>query len=51
MELDVVCNLVTRHSQKTNKDYQVLVITFDNGYEMTLFLTNEQQFILNQIAH
>lgn len=35
-----------RMSTKTNKSYQVLVLKFNNGYTMDVFLNNEQQYIL-----
>lgn len=38
-----------RTSQKTGRQYQVLVIYFKNGYIMETFLTTEQQFILNDV--
>lgn len=34
---------------KSGKPYQVLVTTFDNGYELEQFLSNEQKYILGHI--
>lgn len=38
-----------RTSAKTGKQYQVLVIKFENGYELDVFLSNEQKFILSDV--
>lgn len=42
--------LETRTSSKTNRPYQVLVISFENGYKLEQFLNNEQKFIIESIA-
>lgn len=36
-------------TSKNGREYQVLVLFFENGYKMDVFLSNEQQFILNNI--
>lgn len=38
-----------RVSKKTGNAYQVLVLVFENGYKMDTFLSNEQQYILNEV--
>lgn len=43
------CYRETRKSNKSGKDYTVLVIVFENGYKLETFLTNEQQFILKDV--
>lgn len=42
---------VHRESRKSKagKDYQVLVVVFDNGYKLETFLSNEQQYILGHV--
>lgn len=34
---------------KTGKPYEMLILTFDNGYIMEVFLSAEQSFILQDI--
>ena len=36
-----------RVSAKSGKPYKVIVVTFQNGYEMTTFLTAEQEWIIS----
>lgn len=31
---------------KAGREYQVLVMVFENGYKLETFLSNEQQYIL-----
>lgn len=35
-----------RISQKTNKPYYVLLVTFANGYTFEAYLNNEQKYII-----
>jgi hypothetical protein len=34
---------------KQGNSYEVMVIVFDNSYELEVFLTNEQRFILSKV--
>ena len=34
---------------KAGREYQVLVIVFENGYKLETFLTNEQQYVLADV--
>ena len=36
--MNIPCSLETRHSEKKNTDYQVLVIKLTDSYEKTVFL-------------
>lgn len=36
-----------RVSAKSGKPYKVIVLTFANGYELTEFLTAEQEWIIS----
>lgn len=36
-----------RTSAKSGKNYKVIIITFSNGYEMSNFLTAEQEWIIS----
>ncbi len=38
-----------RVSNKTGRAYQMLVIVFANGYKMSVFLNDEQTWILSSI--
>lgn len=40
----------TKQSQKTQKNYTMLDIKFVNGYVLSVFLTNEQKFILKSLV-
>lgn len=40
----------TRMSQKSQKEYYVLILEFKNGYKHESFLNNEQLFILSTLA-
>lgn len=42
-------SIETRHSSKSDKDYDVLVVAFKNGYKYESFLKNEQSFILETL--
>lgn len=35
-----------RVSSKSGKPYKVIILTFGNGYELTEFLTAEQEWII-----
>ena len=35
---------------KSGNDYQVLIFKFDNDYEVVHFMTNDQKYILSQLA-
>ena len=37
-------------SNKKGTEYQVLVLIFENGYKMDVFLTNEQIFIISNVV-
>lgn len=46
-------NLQGRMEKKTNKDgkeYEVLIITFPNGYEKLVFLDNSEKFLIKTIT-
>ena len=45
----VKCYRENRVSKQGNA-YQVLVLQFQNGYKMDVFLNNEQQYILSNEA-
>lgn len=49
MELNASVNLETKKSEKTGNDYQVLIIKFVGGYNLSVFLNNEQLYILNNL--
>lgn len=40
----------TRKS-KAGNNYQVLVIKFDNDYEIVNFINNDQKYILSQLSN
>ena len=40
------CTLETRHSEKSNKDYQVIVIKFTDTYEKVVFLDKAEEELL-----
>ena len=42
----VRCYRERRVSKKTGTIYEVLVLCFENGFKMDVFLSNEQQFIV-----
>lgn len=44
---DVVIDV--RQSQKTGKDYSVLLVKFANGYETLQFLNSDQIYIINDL--
>lgn len=46
----VECYRENRVSHKKGTTYQVLVLCFDNGYQMDVFLSNEQQFIISNVV-
>lgn len=46
----VECYRENRISQKKGTLYQVLVLCFENGYKMDVFLSNEQQYILANVV-
>lgn len=46
-------NLQGRMETKLNKQgvqYEVLIITFSNGYEKMVFLDNSEKFLIKQLA-
>lgn len=43
------CYRETRVSNKSGREYTVLVLVFENGYKLDVFLSNEQQFILKDV--
>ncbi|MBQ3136099.1 MAG: hypothetical protein IJB74_01320 [Clostridia bacterium] len=49
-EVLVSCYREKRHSEKKGTDYEVLVLIFENGYKMDVFLNNEQQFIIGSVV-
>ena len=49
-EVLVSCYREKRHSEKKGRDYEVLVLIFENGYKMDVFLSNEQQFIIGSVV-
>lgn len=48
-ELKISATYETRISSK-DKEYNVLVITFENGYKKTVFLDHAEQFMINGLA-
>ena len=46
MEVAIKGKLEQRHSDKTGKDYVVLVITFANGYTKVVFLDEAEKYML-----
>lgn len=49
-EVLVSCYREKRHSERKGTDYEVLVLIFENGYKMDVFLNNEQQFIIGSVV-
>ena len=41
--------LETKISQKTGKEYKVLVITFINGYEKIVFLEKAEEYMIENM--
>lgn len=46
----VECYVERRLSKKSGSEYEVLVLEFENGFKMDVFMTNEQKFILSTIV-
>ena len=46
----VVECFVERGISKKGNQYEVLVLEFENGYKMRVFLTDEQKYILSSIV-
>lgn len=46
----VSCYRERRISQKKGTQYEVLVLCFENGYKMDVFLSNEQKFIIGNVV-
>lgn len=44
--MDVRCELVTKKSKKTGKEFNVLELTFPNGYTKWVFLDQAEQYLL-----
>lgn len=42
--------LETKTSQKTGKEYKVLIITFINGYEKQVFLEKAEEYMIEQMS-
>lgn len=40
--MNLKCSLETRHSEKSGKDYQVVVIQLTDNYEKVVFLDNSE---------
>lgn len=43
--MDVRCELVTKESKKTGKEFTVLELTFTNGYTKWVFLDQAEQYM------
>lgn len=41
---------VERGVSKKGNNYEVLIIEFENGYKMRVFLSDEQKYILSSIV-
>ncbi len=46
----VSCYREKRVSSKKGTMYEVLVLKFENGYTMDVFLNNEQKFIIDSVV-
>lgn len=44
------CFVERRLSKKSGSEYEVLVLEFENGFKMDVFMTNEQKFILSSVV-
>ena len=42
--------LETKVSQKTGKEYRVLIIRFINGYEKQVFLEKAEEYMIEQMS-
>lgn len=43
-------NVVTRHSAKSDKDYKLVQIKLDNGYEIEQFVDKAVLFMIESLA-
>lgn len=41
---------VQKGTSKKGNDYEVLVLEFENGYKMRVFLSDEQKYILSGLV-